>query len=250
LTSLLNPAIIAHRNDIHMVDIRLERFRILIVDDEVRILRFLTSKLKASGYEVITAQNGMEALELVTAQQPDLVVLDLLLPKMHGFDVLRELRSFSSVPVVVLSALGADVERIKGLKLGADDYLPKPFNPDELLARIEAVRRRMGTEEASKTSGPIRFGSVEIDFGQHSVVVDGRKQYLTRIEWLLLSQLARNSGRIMLYEELIGKVWGGDHRGDVQILRTWISRLRRKLNGDRLIRTVPKAGYIIDYPST
>jgi DNA-binding response OmpR family regulator len=233
-----------------MVDIRLKRFRILIVDDEVRILRFLTSKLKASGYEVITAQNGMEALELVTAQQPDLVVLDLLLPKMHGFDVLRELRSFSSVPVVVLSALGADVERIKGLKLGADDYLPKPFNPDELLARIEAVRRRMGTEEASKTSGPIRFGSVEIDFGQRSVVVDGRKQYLTRIEWLLLSQLARNSGRIMLYEELIGKVWGGDHRGDVQILRTWISRLRRKLNGDRLIRTVPKAGYIIDYPST
>jgi two-component system KDP operon response regulator KdpE len=250
LTSLLNPAILAHRNDIHTVGIRLKRFRILIVDDEVRILRFLTSKLKASGYEVITAQDGMEALELVTAQQPDLVVLDLILPKLHGFDVLRELRSFSSVPVVVLSALGADVERIKGLRLGADDYLPKPFNPDELLARIEAVKRRMGAEEGSRTSESVTFGTVDIDFSRRSITVDGKEQYLTRIEWLLLSELARNSGRLMLYEELLGKVWGQEYRGDIQILRTWVSRLRRKLNatsgGRGLIRTVPKAGYMID----
>ena len=250
LTTLSEQVIIAHRKGVHMGDTRLKRFRILIVDDEERILRFLTSKMKASGYEVMTAQNGQEALERITSQQPDLVVLDLLLPKMHGFDVLRELRSYSSVPVIILSALGADSERIKGLKLGADDYVPKPFNPDELLARIEAVRRRMGAGEGSKTSEAVSFGTVEIDFGRRCITVDGREQYLTRIEWLLLSELARNSGRLMLYEELLGRIWGQEYRGDIQILRTWISRLRRKLNatsgGRGLIRTVPKAGYMID----
>jgi len=250
LTTLSEQVIIAHRKGVHMGDTRLKRFRILIVDDEERILRFLTSKLKASGYEVVTAQNGQEALEGITSQQPDLVVLDLLLPKMHGFDVLRELRSFSSVPVIILSALGADAERIKGLRLGADDYMPKPFNPDELLARIEAVRRRIGSEEGSKTSESVSFGTVDIDFSRRSITVDGREQYLTRIEWLLLSELARNSGRLMLYEELLGRIWGQEYRGDIQILRTWISRLRRKLNatsgGRGLIRTVPKAGYMID----
>ena len=250
LTTLSQQVIIAHRKGVHMGDTRLKRFRILIVDDEERILRFLTSKLKASGYEVVTASNGREALEQIASQQPELVVLDLLLPKMHGFDVLRELRSFSSVPVIILSALGADAERIKGLRLGADDYVPKPFNPDELLARIQAVRRRMGAEEGSKTSESVTFGSVNIDFGRRSITIDGREQYLTRIEWLLLSELARNSGRLMLYEELLGRIWGQEYRGDIQILRTWISRLRRKLNatsgGRGLIRTVPKAGYLID----
>jgi len=233
-----------------MGDTRLKRYRILIVDDEERILHFLTSKLKASGYDVVTAQNGPEALERIASQQPDLVVLDLLLPKMHGFDVLRELRSFSSIPVIVLSALGADAERIKGLRLGADDYVPKPFNPDELLARIEAVRRRTNSEDGSKTSESVSFGAVDIDFARRRVVVDGSEQYLTRIEWLLLSELARNAGRLMLYEELLGKVWGQEYRGDIQILRTWISRLRRKLNatagGRGLIQTVPKAGYMIE----
>lgn len=233
-----------------MGDTRLKRYRILIVDDEERILHFLTSKLKASGYDVVTAQNGPEALERIASQQPDLMVLDLLLPKMHGFDVLRELRSFSSVPVIVLSALGADAERIKGLRLGADDYVPKPFNPDELLARIEAVRRRIGSEDGSKTTESVSFGAVDIDFARRRVAVDGREQYLTRIEWLLLSELARNGGRLMLYEELLGKVWGQEYRGDIQILRTWISRLRRKLNatasGRGLIHTVPKAGYMIE----
>ena len=232
-----------------MADTGLRRFRILVVDDEERILHFLTSKLKASGYDVVTAQNGQEALERMASQQPDLVVLDLLLPKMHGFDVLRDLRSFSSVPVIVLSALGADAERIKGLRLGADDYIPKPFNPDELLARIEAVRRRTGSDEGSKTSESVSFGTVEIDFARRRVAVDGKEQYLTRIEWLLLSELARNSGRLMLYEDLLGKVWGQEYRGEIQTLRTWISRLRRKLNatpgGRGLIQTVPKAGYII-----
>jgi len=139
----------------------MKRFRILVVDDEVRIVNFLESKLKASGYEVLTAANGIEGLEQVQAQQPDLVVLDLLMPKMNGLEMLKQLRSFSAVPVIVLTAMGADADRIKGLELGADDYLPKPFNPDELVARIEAVRRRLEPAERDKTPEVMKLGEVK-----------------------------------------------------------------------------------------
>ncbi len=232
----------------------MKRFRILVVDDEERVLSFLRSKLKASGYEVLTASNGLEALEQAQAQEPDLIVLDLLMPKMDGFETLKELRSFSAVPVIILSAKGADTDKIKGLSLGADDYLPKPFNPDELVARVEAVRRRLEPAEKRRILDSLSLGNVRIDFKRRSVVASGEEKYLTRIEWLLLSQLINNAGRLMLYEELLTRVWGPEYRNDVQILRTWISRLRNKLEGDpnnpKLIRTIAKTGYIIDQPST
>jgi DNA-binding response OmpR family regulator len=230
-----------------------KQFRILVVDDEERILNFLRSKLRASGYEVLTAGNGLEALEQAQAQEPDLIVLDLLMPKMDGFETLKELRSFSAVPVIILSAKGTDVDRIKGLGLGADDYLPKPFNPDELVARIEAVKRRLEPAQKRKTTDLLSFGDLTIDFKSRIVALEGQQKYLTRIEWLLLSELARNAGRLLTYEDLLSTVWGPEYRDDVQILRTWISRLRYKLesapNAPRLIRTVPKVGYIIDQPS-
>ena len=228
----------------------MRRFRILVVDDEVRILNFLSSKLKASGYEVLTAGNGLEGLEQAQAQEPDLIVLDLLMPKMDGLEMLKELRSFSAVPVIILTAKDADADKIKGLQLGADDYLPKPFNPDELVARIEAVRRRLEPGEKRKIPEVLQLGNITIDFKKHNVLVSGEKKYLTRIEWLLISQLINNAGRLMLYEELLTRVWGPEYRNDVQILRTWISRLRHKLESDpnspKLIRTIPKTGYIID----
>jgi DNA-binding response OmpR family regulator len=230
----------------------LKRFRILVVDDEERILNFLTTKLKASGYEVITAPNGVKGLEQVQSQEPDLVVLDLLMPKMDGLEMLKQLRTFSPLPVIILTAKGADNDRIKGLQLGADDYLPKPFNPDELVARIEAIRRRLEPEEKRKTPEVLELGEVTIDFRKHQVQINGQEKYLTRTEWLLLSQLINNAGRLMLYEELLTQIWGPEYRDDVQILRTWISRLRGKLESDPdnpLIRTVPKTGYIIDRPS-
>lgn len=231
----------------------MKQFRILVVDDEERILNFLRSKLRASGYEVLTAGNGLEALEQAQAQEPDLIVLDLLMPKMDGFETLKELRSFSAVPVIILSARGTDVDRIKGLGLGADDYLPKPFNPDELVARIEAVKRRLEPAQKRKTTDLLSFGDLTIDFKSRIVALEGQQKYLTRIEWLLLSELARNAGRLLTYEDLLSTVWGPEYRDDVQILRTWISRLRYKLesapNAPRLIRTVPKVGYIIDQPS-
>jgi two-component system KDP operon response regulator KdpE len=233
-------------------DTPVKRFRTLIVDDEERIVNFLRSKLKASGYEVLTASNGVEGLEQAQAQEPDLIVLDLLMPKMDGLEMLKELRSFSAVPVIILTAKGADADRIKGLQLGADDYLPKPFNPDELVARIEAIRRRLEPSEKRQMPGVFKLGHVTIDFKKRSVLVKGEEKYLTRIEWLLLSQLINNAGRLMLYEELLTRVWGPEYRNDVQILRTWISRLRSKLeavpSAPNLIRTIPKTGYIIDQP--
>jgi DNA-binding response OmpR family regulator len=232
----------------------MRRFRVLVVDDEVRILNFLISKLKTSGYDVLTARNGIEGLEQVKAQEPELVVLDVLMPKMDGLEMLKELRSFSTVPVIVLTAKGADTDRIKGLRLGADDYLPKPFNPDELVARIEAIRRRLGPADKREVTQVYALGDITIDFKNRDVTVRGETKYLTRIEWLLLSQLVGNMGRLMLYEELLTNVWGPEYRDDVQILRTWISRLRNKLESDPgqpgIIRTIPKTGYIIDRPDS
>ena len=231
---------------------RMRKFRILVVDDEARILNFLVTKLKASGYEVLTAANGLEGLEQVKAQEPELVVLDILMPRMDGLAMLKELRGFSAVPVIILTAKGADADRIRGLQLGADDYLPKPFNPDELVARIEAIRRRLGPEKRRGTPEAYALGDVAVDFKNHNVVVRGEVKYLTRIEWLLLSQLISNAGRLMMYGELLTSVWGPEYRDDVQILRTWISRLRNKLENDPrrpgIIRTIPKTGYIIDRP--
>jgi two-component system KDP operon response regulator KdpE len=227
-----------------------KKFRILVVDDEERIVNFLRSKLKASGYEVLTASNGLEGLEQAQAQEPDLIVLDLLMPELDGLEMLKELRGYSAVPVIILTAKDADTDRIKGLQLGADDYLPKPFNPDELVARIEAIRRRLEPDARRKIPEVFNLGRVTIYFKKHRVLVGDEEKYLTRTEWLLLSQLANNAGRLMLYNDLLTKVWGPEYRDDLQILRTCISRLRSKLENDpndpKLIRTISKTGYIID----
>ena len=231
----------------------MKQFRVLIVDDEQRILLFLKSRLKVSGYEVLTASNGLEALGQVQAQEPDLVVLDVVMPGMDGFETLKQIRALSSVPVIILSAKEASVDKVRGLDLGADDYLAKPFSPDELVARIEAVKRRLATPEDRKSIDLILLGNTNIDFNKRLVTVDDKEIHMTRIEWLLISQLARNAGKLMLYGELLTKIWGPEYRDDVQILRTWISRLRHKIEKDpshpTLIRTIPKTGYIIDQPT-
>ena len=145
------------------------------------------------------------------------------------------------------------VVSVDSLVQGTDDYLLKPFNPDELVARIEAVKRRLEPAERRKTLELLSLGDVNIDFNRRSIVVRGEEKYLTRLEWLLRSELAHNAGRLMLYEELLTRVWGPEYHDDVQLLRTWISRLRNKLESDpnhpKLIRTIPKTGYMMDQPS-
>jgi len=232
----------------------MRQFRVLLVDDEQRILNFLSSKLKATGYEVFTASNGVEALEQVQAQEPDFVVLDILMPKKDGFETLKELRTFSPVPVIILSAKGTNVDKVKGLSLGADDYLSKPFSPDELIARIEAVKRRLSPDGKRKIREQLSIGDLTIDFKRRLVIIRGEEIRLTRIEWLLLSELAQNAGSLMLYNDLLTRIWGPEYRDDIQILRTWISRLREKIESEpdnpKLIRTIPKTGYIMDLQTT
>jgi DNA-binding response OmpR family regulator len=229
-----------------------KQFRVLVVDDEVRIVKFLDLKLKASGYEVLTAGNGQECLNRVQTEEPDLVVLDVIMPGIDGFETLKQIRAMSSVPVIILSAVEGNMDKIKGLKLGADDYLAKPFNPDELVARIEAVRRRMVPAENRKVVDVITLGHITLNQKNHLVVVDGKEIQLTRIEWMLLNELVRNAGKLMMYGDLLTRVWGPEYRNDVQILRTWVSRLRHKIEKDGddnpLIRTVPKTGYMINQP--
>jgi len=159
-----------------------KRFKILIADDDERILNFLSVRLKSAGYDVLTAGNGLQAIEQARAKSPDMIILDLLMPQMDGLETMRELRNFSSTPVIILTARGEDDEKIRGLRLGADDYLAKPFNPDELLARIEAVRRRVEPPDRRKTLESFTHGDVNIDFKQHVVTVAGEEKYLTRIE--------------------------------------------------------------------
>jgi len=228
----------------------MKRFVILLVDDEERILNFLKTKLKILSYEVTLATNGIEALEQVREQDPDLVVLDVMMPKKDGFETLKELRTFSQVPVIMLSARGDDSDRIKGLEIGADDYIAKPFNPDELVARIEAIRRRLSSLEREKTPRELIVHGLKINFDERQLTVRGKEEKLTRIEWLLLSELAINAGHLMTYYDLLSRIWGSEYRDDYQILRTWISRLRQIIEIDpsdaKIISTVPKTGYIFN----
>lgn len=236
-----------------MTDGILKQYRVLVVDDEPRIVKFLKLRLEASGYEVITASSGLEAFEKLRADEPDLVVLDVVMPGIDGFETLKQFRTVSSIPVIILSAKEGNTDKVKGLELGADDYLAKPFSPDELIARIEAVMRRLAPPENRKVIDSIQLGRITVNLKRHFVTVDGKEIALTRIEWLLLTELTRNAGKLMLYNELLARVWGPEYRDDVQILRTWISRLRQKLERDSgeatIIRTVPKTGYMIDRPS-
>ena len=154
----------------------------------------------------------------------------------------------------MLSAKGADTDKIRGLSLGADDYLAKPFNPDELVARVEAIRRRSAGDSHVTKTEKVVIENVTIDLNKCRVTVDGKNMTLTRIEWLLLSKLAQNAGRLMTYEELLTSIWGPEYLNDVQILRTWISRLRGKIekekNSPQIISTIPKVGYMLEVPKS
>ena len=224
-----------------------DRPLIVAVDDEPEILRVLELALDEEGFDIVTVQRSVDAIALIRQQRPSLVLLDLLMPELDGLTLLDQLRRISAVPVVILTAKGADRDVIAGLDHGADDYISKPFNLDELAARVRAVLRRSKPEVEGDTLGTATFGSLVIDFVRREVTVDGKNVPLTRNEWRLLEQLARNSGRVITREELLTKAWGSDFAHDGDYLRVWMSRLRRKLSDaeadSELIRTVSGVGY-------
>lgn len=222
---------------------------VLIVDDDHKILRLLRTTL-APEFQVFQAERGPDALELLDRQRPDIVVLDIIMPGMDGLEVLRHIRERSGVPVILLTAKGTDSDKIQGLELGADDYMAKPFNPDELSARARAVLRRSQARDAPADSDRVVCGDIVIDLARRTVYVNGKPIVLSRTEWQLLQQLCMNAGRVMLHEDLLTRTWGAEYRDDVQYLRVWISRLRQKLETNpsepKYIRTVQGIGYILE----
>ncbi len=226
--------------------------KILIVEDEPRVVRLVSEILGAAGFQVITATSGQEATERVALEQPNLVLLDLMLPDgQDGYQVCQTLREFSRVPVIMLTAKAQDADKLRGFDVGADDYLTKPFNAKELVARIRAVLRRAQQPEEIANC-PLACGELEINLAQHSVRVRGQPVDLTRTEFALLRELAANANRVVLHEDLLTKVWGPEYRNDIDYLRSYIRFLRRKLEADpvrpRYILTCAGVGYQLVCP--
>jgi two-component system KDP operon response regulator KdpE len=221
--------------------------RVLVVDDEEQILRAVSRALSARDYMVETAPDGAEALAAARRFDPDLVVLDLNMPVMDGFEVSRQLRTWSQVPILVLSVREDEVDKVAALDLGADDYLTKPFGTDELMARVRALLRRSGGPGSLPALRFVGPGDLEIDLGSHVVLRGGQEIKLTRTEWSLLEELSRHPGKLLTHNWLLEHVWGPGYSGDVDVLRVFISQLRRKIEADpvrpRIIGTDPGIGY-------
>jgi two-component system, OmpR family, KDP operon response regulator KdpE len=220
--------------------------RVIAVDDEPQILRFLKPALTAAGYDVVTAATGSEALRTISTQAPDIVLLDLGLPDMDGKDVIRKLRAWSSTPIIVLSARDRETEKIEALDLGADDYVNKPFSIGELMARMRAALRH--APDAIAASPRLQAGPIVIDLSAHTVSVFGHSVRLTPKEFELLAVLVRHAGRVMTHRQLLTAVWGPAHTDDLQYLRVFIGQLREKLGPlpegcPELIRNEPGIGY-------
>ncbi len=207
--------------------------KILIVDDEpdvVKVVR-MSFEVQEPTWEAIAAYDGEEALEVFEKEQPELVLLDIMMPEMSGFDVLKELRRFSDVPVIMLTAKGNEIDKVMGLNLGADDYITKPFGHLELLARVKAVLRR-GRGTPLTHEDPFTGSGVRVDFETRQVSVDGEDVSLTGTEYRLLYHLVRNAGQVLTHETLLARVWGREYTDEIDYIKVYISRLRNKIEKD------------------
>jgi two-component system, OmpR family, KDP operon response regulator KdpE len=221
---------------------------ILVVDDEPQILRALTTNLRGAGYDVERAATGEEALAAAAARPPDAVVLDLVLPDISGVEVCRELRTGSETPILILSAVGEEEQKVSALDAGADDYVTKPFGMGELLARLRAAMRRA----APAAGESIAIGGLVVDFDRHMVTVDGQPVTVTRIEFDLLSLFVRNEGKLLTHRAILREVWGPAYQIESHYLHVYVSRLRGKIEADprhpRYLITEPGAGYRLVRP--
>jgi two-component system KDP operon response regulator KdpE len=216
--------------------------RILICDDELQILRALKVVLRDAGFEVVATATAEEALDAAAVHPPAAAIIDLILPDGDGVEVCRRLREWSEMPIIVLSAVGEEAQKIRALDAGADDYVTKPFSPPELIARLRAALRRVpgGTQEPV-----VQANGLTIDLGAHRVTRDGEDLHLSKTEFELLRALAANRGRLMTHRSLLTQVWGPGYATDTQVLRTTVARLRSRIGRD-LIHTDPGVGYRMD----
>lgn len=220
---------------------------ILVVDDEPRYVRLMEANLTSEGFQVLKALNGQEAIEIVAEKHPDLVLLDIMMPGIDGFVACERIREFSNVPIIVVTAKGEERDRVRGLDLGADDYIVKPFSATELLARVRSVLRRAQNSGSVFQQPVFIHGNLRIDFARAEVFRDDKMIFLSATEYRLLLQLARNTSRVLPSEQLLSDVWGSEYRDDKEILWVSISRLRQKLEEDPKtpvhIVTRPGLGY-------
>ncbi|MGB1249243.1 MAG: response regulator transcription factor [Candidatus Promineifilaceae bacterium] len=205
---------------------------ILVVDDEPRMIRFIRMNLELEGYQVIEAHNGVEALEQVRQHVPDLIVMDVMMPELDGFETLRLLREFSTIPVVLLTVKSDEEDRVQGLELGADDYITKPFSPRELSSRVKAVLRRADWP-APPPRTILRIDErLKVDFNRHQVIVNDERVDLRPTEYRLLNHLIQNAGWVVPHDTLLAKVWGYEYRDETHYLRLYINYLRKKIEPD------------------
>jgi two-component system KDP operon response regulator KdpE len=204
--------------------------RILVVDDEPRMIGFIRMNLELEGHQVVEAHNGLQALELIRTQLPDVVLMDVMMPEMDGFETLRLLREFSTVPVIMLTAKGDENDKVYGLELGADDYVTKPFGPRELSSRIKAVLRRAEMPSTSPDEAVLKIDErLSVDFNQREVIVEGEHIKLRPTEYRLLYHLIENAGWTVPHDQLLAKVWGYEYRDEAHYVRLYVNYLREKI---------------------
>jgi len=213
-----------------------EEFRnrsILVVDDEERMVRFIRLNLEHDGFQVISAFRGQQAINAIREDMPDLVLLDVMMPDLDGFEVLKIVRETSSVPVIMLTAKGEEDDRVRGLELGADDYVTKPFSPRELVSRVRAVLRRTeAANPATRSEEIVVDERMKADFGRREVWIDGELVKLRPTEYRLLFHLMQNAGWVMTYDQLLAKVWGYEYRDEAHYVRLYVNYLRQKIEKD------------------
>jgi len=224
--------------------------KVLLIDDDFDFLRLIILTFNDTGAQVITSPNGAEALSKLFAYQPDLIILDAMLPGIDGFTICRQIRQYSSTPVMMLSALERDELVLRGLEAGADDFLSKPINPEILLARAKAMMRRSELNNVFQSGLPYKDGRLEIDTEKHRVFVCGDPVKFTPVEYRILSYLVGNAGKVLSYEQILGGVWSKNHKGKYGSVHVYISHLRRKIEEDPkkpiYIRSVHRVGYIFE----
>ena len=231
----------------------MKKARILVVDDEPKVVHLVREVLSASGYEMVCAFSGETAIEMAALEQPDLVLLDIVLSgSLDGYQVAQRLREFSAVPIIMLTARVRESDMLKGFDAGADDYITKPFSSKELLARVRAVLKRSQVSQQSGVRPELQCGDLHIDLARRRVTIRGQEVHLTETEYSLLHELAAHPNQVLLHEQLLEAVWGQEYRDDIDYLRAYVRFLRQKIETDpanpQIIQRCPGVGYMLVCP--